>query len=374
MKAFFISPFWRASFFLSGMIFGVGIYAIPYVFSRVGFWLGTLELFVLAGITLLVHLLYGEIVLRTREYHRLPGYVGMYLGPFFKKFSTFSYFIGFSIALGSYVLLGGEFLSNLFSPGDIWIYIFFLIGAFFLFFNVRFNAKVDSFLVLAIIAAVGFLFLKATSHLKVDYLTTIDVSQWFLPYGVIMFALAGMAAVPDMVAILENKPKLLRKAIITGTLLPAMLYFIFAFTIVGVSGPGTSTEAIRGAAALLGPDALVIGSILGLLSTMSGFLVLGSVFKGMMHLDLNFSWRMSWFITILIPFLLIFLGVRNYLSLIAFAGGVTLAVDGLLTLLVYRKAVKRGDRHSEYALHIPTAILFLLGGIFLFGAVYTFLY
>ena len=69
----------QAVLMLSGMIIGVGMFAIPFSFSTAGFWLGTLELCVLALAILAVHLCYAEVVLHTNERHRLPGYVRRYM-------------------------------------------------------------------------------------------------------------------------------------------------------------------------------------------------------------------------------------------------------------------------------------------------------
>ena len=370
---FFTNPFWRATFFLSGMIIGVGIYGIPYVFSRAGFVLGSLELLILTIVITGIHLVYGEIVLRTREWHRLPGYAGIYLGSFAKKISIVSYLISFSGALASYVFLGGHFLSNLISPDMAWTYAFFFFGAFLLFFSVRLSSRIDTAIIILIVLFIAGLFFYSIPHINSANLSGFDASEWFFPYGILMFALAGMAAIPDMAGFLEHDPKLLRKAIITGSVLPAVLYFLFALAVVGVSGSGTTKEAMLGISQVLGGNILFFGSIIGILSTFNGFIILGSVLKGMMHLDLGFGWRMSWFLTVLIPFLFIFSGMSDYLAIIGFVGSFSIALDGVMTLLIYRKAVLNGNRPSEYSMHIHGLFLLVIGVLFLAGFAHQFL-
>lgn len=370
-----ISPFWRASFFLSGMIMGVGMYGIPYVLSRAGFFLGITELILLSGATLLIHLMYGEIVLRTRQWHRLPGYAAMYGGWWAELIEIISYFVSFSGALAAYVLLGGTFLANVFSGAqEQWSYLFLGLGAVILFFGLRFRSHIDALTVallgILIITVVGLAF----PFIQRAHFETIDLSQWFAPYGVIMFAMAGMAAVPEMVGILEQNPRMLRRAIVAGTLFPAFLYTLFSIAVVGVSGAATTEEAIAGFARIVGPPALQIGSVIGILSTFGAFIALGSVFKSMLHLDLKIGWNMSWLVTVAIPFLFIVTGFRHYLSVIGFIGAVAIAVDGLMTIYIYRKAVLHGDRQAEYALHLPQFLLLLLALLFIFGGVYEFLF
>ena len=346
----------------------VGMYGIPFVFARAGFFLGLLELVILTGVILLIHLLYGEIVLRTRAWHRLPGYAEVYLGKFARRVEIFSYTISISGALSAYVLLGGAFISNIFPAGaSLWPYLLLGVGAFILFWGVQLNAKVDMALITIVAFLIVLLFFLSLPFINPENLTSIDMSQWFLPYGILMFALAGMAAVPDMVGILESNPRKLRQAIIVGTIIPAILYALFAFAVVGVSGWETSEEAIFGLAMALGGPVLFLGSIIGMLTTFTSFITLGSVFKSMLHLDVGIPWRAAWFLTILPPLFFLFLGYTSYLPLIGFIGGIFIALDGIITLFIYRRAVLHGDRRSEYSLHIPGLVLAILGVLFITG-------
>ena len=65
---------------LVGMIIGVGIFGVPYVLSRAGLVPGIFYFIVLGAAIILVHLFYGEAVLRTNGRHRLVGYAEKYLG------------------------------------------------------------------------------------------------------------------------------------------------------------------------------------------------------------------------------------------------------------------------------------------------------
>ena len=77
--------FFQALAILMGHIIGVGIFSLPFIASRVGIWTMLFYFLILGGITILFELLYGEVILRTREKHRLPGYAEKYLGGWAKK-------------------------------------------------------------------------------------------------------------------------------------------------------------------------------------------------------------------------------------------------------------------------------------------------
>ena len=74
---------------LTGTIIGVGLFSLPYITSRVGIWVMLGYLLVLGTVVLMVHLMYGEITLRTDAVCRLPGYAGRYLGNWAKVLAFF---------------------------------------------------------------------------------------------------------------------------------------------------------------------------------------------------------------------------------------------------------------------------------------------
>ena len=76
---------------------------------------------------LLVNLMAGEIVLRTKKQHQLTGYAEKYLGKWGKRLMMFS--MAFSIygALTAYLIGEGEVLKAIFRWGDpLWYSIIFL--------------------------------------------------------------------------------------------------------------------------------------------------------------------------------------------------------------------------------------------------------
>ena len=65
---------------LLGTIVGAGIFGIPYVISKSGMIPGFFYFLILGGAVLLIHLFFGEIILRTKGEHRLVGLAQRYLG------------------------------------------------------------------------------------------------------------------------------------------------------------------------------------------------------------------------------------------------------------------------------------------------------
>ena len=105
--------FLKALSIFLGTVIGVGIFGLPFVALRAGFFVVLLYFLVMILIAVLIHLLYGEVVLGTKKIHRLPGYVGEYLGEKWKKICFLVIVVGLMGALLAYLIVGGEFLKSI---------------------------------------------------------------------------------------------------------------------------------------------------------------------------------------------------------------------------------------------------------------------
>ena len=101
--------FFLALSVLIGTIIGAGIFGIPYVIFKSGLIPGLFYFIILGGAVLLIHLFFGEIVLRTKEKYRLPGFALKYLGRPAEVLVTVSVVVGVIGALLAYLILAGDF-------------------------------------------------------------------------------------------------------------------------------------------------------------------------------------------------------------------------------------------------------------------------
>src|SRR3990167_7793145 len=93
---------------LIGTMVGVGVFGIPFAFSKAGFWVGFLFLIFIGFITFLLNLMYGEVVLRTHDSHQITGYTEKYLGTWFKIAIFFSVSLALYSALLVYIIIAGD--------------------------------------------------------------------------------------------------------------------------------------------------------------------------------------------------------------------------------------------------------------------------
>ena len=356
----------QAILMLSGMIIGVGMFAIPFSFSVAGFWLGALELCVLAIAILAVHISYGEVVLHTNERHRLPGYVRKYMGDRAAFVASASVFFGAAGTLLAYMLIGGVFLHGLVqesipvSSPAFWSVVLAGIGAVVTFFPLGKKARITSmmtaFLIIFLILLIGFL-LPRVHRVNLGGFHAIHA---FAPYGVLLFALAGATAVPEVVLFLKGTRRRTRQVIAFGSLMPAALYFLFALAVVGVSGGNVSPDAIAGLLPVAGRGIVTLGNIIGLLAVTTAYIILNSNFQWFLTLDLGVSRRMAWAGGSFLPLFLFILGFQSFIAVISIVGATTVAIDGALILATYHTILHRREKSITLADTIRFGLLYAI--------------
>jgi len=363
--------FYSATAVLIGTIVGVGIFGIPYTVARSGFVLGLFFLAILGVVFLLLHLFYGEIVLRTLGKHRFVGYAQIYLGKWGKRLASFtSIFISYG-ALLAYMIVGGKFLETIFGGSEFnWSLIFFVVCSLAIFFGLRIIVKIELFMSLFLIIMVFLIFIKGWPVIDLDNLFTLDWKHFFLPYGVILWAIGGLVAIPEMKEIFKENYKSFKKAIIVGTLLPVFLYTIFVLTVIGVTGVETSPEAIDGLVNSLGSSTIILGSIFGLLAVITSFLVIGLALKKIFWYDYGVNKHVSWILACLVPVAAYLLHWRDFIVVIGFLGAILGGLNGILLILIYQKAKKIGQRQPEYSLKIPSIVYYSIILVFGLGIIY----
>lgn len=364
---------------LVGMIIGVGTFGIPYVFAQAGFLTGLFYLVILGGVVLTVHLSYGEIILRTNQDCRLVGYGQKYLGGHGKAMATGITIFQFYGAMLAYIIAGGHFLNIIFNgffggTDFSWALVFFVFGALAIFFGLKTVSLSEFLMTILLLALAAFFILRGAPLFNFENLKGFNLAKFFLPYGVIFFALTGGAAVPELRQILKGQEQKIKKVIILGTLIPAFIYLLFALVVVGATGKGTTEDAISGLVSYLGQNIVILGAIFGFLAVITSFLIIGLNLRKMFQLDYKINKLLGWALACFVPLIVFFAGFKDFILVIGLIGAVAGGFEGIITTVIYIKAKKMGDRRPEYSLKLNK--IFVFGMIFLFamGIIYQFVY
>lgn len=365
--------FWRSVYPLVGSVIGVGIFGLPFAFGQAGFGIGVIHLVVLGLVNTFMLLIYADIVMNTDGHPRLTGIVERYLGKGWSHVATVLMIGSIWGAMLAYIIVGGEFLHALLAPvlgGALMTYqvVFFFVSAVLLIGGLGFISRLQVVFVLTLLVMLFLILVGALPFVSLENLTYVDQKNAFLPFGVVLFAFGGFAAIPEMAQVLGRQKKMLRKSILVGVSLVAVVYLAFAGVVVAVTGPGTTEEAIIGLGGFVGNWVLVIGSIVGLFSVFTSFLILGIAATDTFVYDYKVRYFVGWLGAILVPFAVYLLGARSFIGVVGFIGGVFGPLTSLLLVYTYVKAKthvctpKRCLRFPSWVLYV-SCLVYLVGGV-----------
>jgi len=326
---------------LMGTIIGGGIFGLPYAFFKGGFFLSAILLLGLAILVCFLHLFYLEIIHQDKNAHRFVGYIEKHLGKRFKKAVAFSIITSFWSSLLIYLILGGNFLSHLLNLEiNLATILFFSLGSVLIYFGLKKVSLAELFGSVFLIFVIGFLFFKAFSKINFSFFSfDFNFAKIFLPYGVILYSLYGRSAIPEMASLVSSfkKQKII---IILGTFLPAILYFLFVFTILGTSEKVFPFPE-KNLAQIFGKEIIFLFNFFGFFCVFTSFLIIGSNLKESFSFDFSFSKNFSFFLAVFVPLFFYFLGVKDFVGVISFCGGVLVGLNSIFLLLAYLKLKKK---------------------------------
>ena len=335
---------------LIGLIVGAGMFAIPYAFAQAGIFWGLLHLIVTFLIVLLLHQWYGEVSFYTKGRHRFTGYVEIFLGRKAKALALLTTLGAFYGSLLVYGILGGKFLANFyavfngFSPFFFSLAIFAL-GGFLTMFKLNKIAEINFYLTMPIFGFIIYFFVVSLPHIQLSNFhfsgNLFANSDWFLPYGIWLFALTGFSALPETRDIFFGKPvKHFKRVIWISLAFSAVFYVVFAYSIIRVSGRATTQDALSGAALVLGSKALIVGSIIGFLAVFTSYVALAIDLKNIFIFDYKRSKSFAWLIGALPPPILYLLGINGLAATLGLIGTFGMGTLGIFIILMRRKMAK----------------------------------
>ncbi|MGB9726496.1 MAG: aromatic amino acid transport family protein [Minisyncoccia bacterium] len=366
---------------LVGTIIGAGVFTLPYVCNLSGLVLAVFWLVIVSFIILFLHLAFGEIVLRTPANYRLPGYTGYYLGMPAKKFIFITTFLTFSVSLLIYLLLGTQFFNLLLQnfgiknlePSLIFLLLWLIFNLSVLDKSNTLAAKINFYLSFVLVALFLLIALFVLPHFDLKQMNLFNFYNkfgWLIPYGVFFYSLNGAVAVPEAISILK-KNNFLSKAkriIKIGSFIPAIVYLIFIISVLGVSGSNVSKDAISGLIGVLGKPIIIIGALVGFLAVSTSYLIFATYIKNSFINDFNWTPFISYLVVILGPIIFYLLGLQNIIKLISFIGGMIGGLEGVMILLILKKAKEKNELTPAYELPLNKFLFGILVTALIIGA------
>ena len=344
--------FWATTFTLSGTIIGAGILGLPYIFAKSGFLIGTFWIILITAIMLFTNLTLAETTLRTRGRHQLTGYAEKYLGKWGKRLMFTAVAFGIYSALLAYLIGEGESLAKII-PGNtspiIFGFFFWIILTLLLSRGLKELKQIETYGVIAIITIILGIFIKFLPQIQPGNLTIYNLQNFTLPIGVVLFAFLGFTSIPELRKEIKGQEKLLKKAIIIGTLLPATLYIIFTATFVGILG----NEITEVATLSFGP----LITILGIFTMFTAYFVLSFSLQSTFRYDLKLSKRKRFILTSLVPLILYVITTKlkiiTFTLILGIGGVISGGLTGILILLMAKKSKSSTRSKAEPEIQMP---------------------
>lgn len=362
--------------FVVGTTIGAGVFSLPFMAAKSGFFPYLVLLISVAILLSISNLMYGEITLRTKKEARLIGYAEKYLGGWGRSVAAISTFLSFYASLLVYMILGGMFLHNIFFSvlgGDVFWYSMALFSfvAIAIYFDLHIFSAIELWMTGVLLLVVLVIIFKCGFYIDVQNLYTIHWGGIFLPLGTVLFSLSSMSSISELEHILGKHKSRLKDVIITAMILCVMVYALFVLAILGVSGAFTSEEAFAGLGNFMSSSNVAIwGAFFGFLAVITSYLTTGFSLRQVFIYDYKYSKQKAWLLTCIIPLGLFLGGLRNFVSIVAFAGGVTSGICGILVALMFYKAKKEGDVNPEFSFNFPKILSSVIILIYLWGMIY----
>jgi len=352
---------------------GAGVLGIPYAVSKVGLLVGMLYIFLLGVLIIGYNLLIGAIAVRTKGDLQMVGLSRKYLGKFGEAIMIVLKYISGGGVLVIYIIGVGYTLSVLLGgTAFMWSIIFIIVGFLIINRGIKTIKVVDFFLSLIILLIILIIAGLSATYVDMANFSHINLSQLLLPYGVILFAFNGSAAVLEAHSILANKQKTFKRTIIIAGLVNISAYALFTLVVLGVTGLETTEIATIGLGDKIGPIMLLFGNVFAVLAMGTSFLNSGLALRDSLVWDYKMNEKLAVALICIFPTIIFLLGLRQFISAISIVGGIFISLEMLIIIIIYWRAKQIGDiKPSKYKLHHTLLLVVLLIAALLVGAAYS---
>lgn len=364
--------FLRAFLAMVGTIIGAGVFGLPAAFVRLGFIPASILFACLTLAVLATHLILTEQLLATRERHRLAGLARRGLGEFAFRITSLTYPLGIIAANYAYLLLGGEFLevlargAGLILPVAIWQVLFWIGVACTITFGLKAMMLVDGWLVPLKMVVLGVAVLLAIPSIDPAQAFTANWAEWHLPFGIFLFSVTGISAVGEAVELSGRRRKTAFLAVAAGTLVSAVLSWLFGASIF-LAARGYPVRHAADIASVFPTAVWWVVPLLGFLAVATAYITTAHDLRATFELDQKWKPWAAKGVAMFAPLALLAVLSRDFLSALGFIGSVLIGINGLVIAALGYKAMFRHRDHFRHL--VGTGLCAILIGIFAFGIV-----
>ena len=367
----------KASFIFTGTIIGAGVLGLPYVIEKSGFLIGLVDIVLIGTLILLISLMLGEVTLRTKNPHQLPGLAEKYIGKEAKDLIAFLSIMSIYGALIAYIQGGGEIISFFFDffniPSLIAKLLFFIPLATITCFGIKGVEEGEDIFTPLIIIFIFIISLGSLFYFDKANLTKVELFNFFTPMGAIIFAFSGLFAIPQMKEILWFERKNLKKSILIGFSIPFFLYILFTFSCLGALDGEISEVATISLGKHYGIFFSIFVNLFALFAMATCFISLGNALIEIYNQDYGINKKISYIFAMSPPLIaLVVLSTFTeglFTKVLSRTGTLFIIPLYILTIYIFCKVKRFGERKPEYELRLPYWLPHLIALFLLFVSI-----
>lgn len=356
--------FWRVAAIVAAATVGDGVFALPFAFAQAGWLLCLGYIVVLGAMVSLAHTLYFETLKKVGERERLLGLARKYFGQGGFWVGFMAIILGLLLTLVAYFLLGIQFIHLGFPnlPPNIALIIFWLFVATVVLVNDSRIIELELLGILFTSIVIALIFLTALPNAGFAGAPLVNWSNAFLPFGAVLFALAGWTSVEPSYESRKGSRKKFTAwmPLATGTLFAALLYTMFASGILG-SATHITPDTISGLGGWPAWKRYVVAA-LGLFAVWTVSMPISREIKNSLEKDLKWNKFSSRGLIIFFPIACVLAGLNNFLIVVGLVGGVFLSTQYLLIVAVGRQALDLSL--TKKVLLDIVAIIFIVAAVY----------
>lgn len=359
--------FWKVAAIVTAATVGDGVFALPFVFAQSGWLLCLVYIAILGAIVVAAHTVYFKTLEKVGERQRLLGLARRYFGEggFWVGFTAI--ILGLLLTLVAYLILGSQFIRLGFPdlPANIPLIVFWVFVAAIVLIN---DARVIELELLGILftsIVIGLIFLTALPNVGFDGAPLVNWGSAFLPFGAVLFSLAGWTGIEPAYESRKGMRKGAGKfmawaPLALGTAFGALLYILFASGILGTASHITP-DTISGLADWPAWKRDIVAA-LGVFAVATVAMPISREIKNSLEKDLKWNKFSSRGIIIFFPIACVLAGLNNFLTVVGIVGGVFLSTQYLLIISVGRQALSLSL--TKKVLLDIVAIIFIVAAVY----------
>ena len=351
---------------MAGAIIGAGIFSLPFIFAQIGISNGFIVMALATAVVVMIHLFYADIIVRTEGRHNFVGFSRLYLGKNSATFSVLMTVVQMMLVLVIYLVLSLSFTKLIFGASSVThLFAFWFLGTIVIFINLKRLGVLESVITIGMIGIIAVIFIIALPEMfpLAINITIPTVGKALSPIAPIFFALAGRVAVSAIVRSSRKNVVKIRRAIILGTIIPAVVYIFFILAVIALSAP-VSPDSVSGLIGQLPPKLLVLIGILGLLSLWSSYIIIGYNVNDILKIDMKWPVFFRVAAIAFLPLTFYLAGFQDFIKLVSLAGGLFFGLEALFIMAMWVESRKK-NRSNMILGNIPKSVIGLLSVLFI---------